>query len=177
MRGTSGRVRRWVLAGAVAGSLVAGTAPGDAATTATAARPTAWAALNHVIAAIPSYEPGSTRWVVSLRFDFWATADWYRDVIYVSPLVPKARLYDVAVHEWSHLLSVRAYDGNVRRARRAMNRWFGGHGLVGAERAADCMAIVQGARWTHYTSCRNRDWRHGARRLVAGRQLKLTRRS
>jgi hypothetical protein len=172
MRWSSGRARRLLLAGVVAGSLLAGTAGGEAATgSASGGRPTSWPALNHVIADIPTYEPGSVRWVVSLRFDFWATADWYRDVIYVSPLVPRDHLYDVVAHEWSHLLSVRAYDGNVRRARRAMNRWFGGHGLVGAERAADCMAIVQGARWTHYTSCRNRDWRHGARRLVAGRKL------
>lgn len=160
------------MASAVVAALVAGTGPGEAATTTDhSGRASAWPALNRVIADIPTYERGAARWVVSLRFDYWATADWYHDVIYISPVVPVTHLYDVAVHEWSHLLSVRAYDGDVRRAKRAMNRWFDGHGMVGAERAADCMAIVQGARWTHYTSCHRHKWRAGARRLVHGRHL------
>jgi hypothetical protein len=138
---------------------------------ASADRPTSWSALNAVIADIPTYEPGATEWQVSARFDFWATADWYQNVIYVNPTVPVDRLYDVVVHEWSHLLSVQAYDGNVRRAKRAMNRWFGGHHLVGAERAADCMARLQGATWTYYTACHKRHWRHGAHRLLNGRRL------
>jgi hypothetical protein len=156
---------------AVAGFLVAG-CPADAAPVALSNdRPTSWSALNAVIADIPTYRAGATDWVVSSKFDFWATADWYRNVIYVNPSVPVDRLFDVVVHEWSHLLSVQAYDGNVRRAKRAMNRWFGGHRLVGAERAADCMARVQGATWTYYTACNKHHWRKGARRLVNGRRL------
>lgn len=134
--------------------------------------PTDWLALNAAIARIPTYDGSSVSWVVSTRYSFWGTADWYNAVLYVNPDVPRDRLYDVVVHEWSHELSVRDYDGDVRRAKRAMNRFFGGDHLVGAERAADCMAILQGAVWTHYTQCRDRHWRHGARRLVNGRRLR-----
>ena len=135
--------------------------------------PTKWKALNAAIARIPTYHRGDARWVVSNKYDYWGTADWYHDVLYVDPDVPVARLYDVAAHEWSHELSVLDYGGRVNRAKRAMNRYFGGHGLVGAERAADCMALEQGAVWTHYTTCRNVHWRAGARRLVNGKHLKF----
>jgi hypothetical protein len=52
-----------------------------------------------------------------------------------------------------------------------MNAWFGGSGLTGPERAADCMAILQGATWTHYTTCTNTHWQAGARLLVSGHRL------
>jgi hypothetical protein len=133
--------------------------------------PTGWSALNAAIARIPTYRSGAARWVVSNKYDFWGTADWYHDVLYVAPGVPVAKLYDVAVHEWSHELSVLDYAGDVAGATRAMNRAFGGHGLTGAERAADCMAILQGARWTHYTTCTNGAWRAAAAKLVAGHRL------
>lgn len=129
------------------------------------------AALAAAVARIPTYTPGAARWVVSSKYDFWGTADWYHDVLYVSPDVPRDKLYDVAVHEWSHELSVLDYGGDVSTATKAMNAWFGGSGLVGAERAADCMAILQGATWTHYTTCTNSEWRRGAAKLVAGKQL------
>jgi hypothetical protein len=146
-------------------------ASSTASASASTKAPTGWSALNTAIAKIPTYHPGDARWVVSSRYAYWGTADWYHDVLYVDPAVPTARLYDVAVHEWSHELSVLDYGGDVRKATHAMNRYFGGTGLVGAERAADCMAIEQGAVWTHYTTCRNVDWRRGARRLVNGRRL------
>jgi hypothetical protein len=135
------------------------------------AGPTHWAALNAAIARIPSYHPGSARWVVSSKFDFWGTADWYADVLYVAPSVPSDRLYDVAVHEWSHELSVLDYAGDVNAAVSAMRRHFGGAGLMGAEYAADCMSKLQGAVWTHYTQCSNSHWRAMARRLLAGKRL------
>lgn len=128
-------------------------------------------ALDAAIARIPTYRPGAARWVVSRAYDFWGTADWYHDVLYVSPDVPMSKLYDVAVHEWSHELSVLDYGGDVAAATAAMNGWFGGSDLTGPERAADCMAILQGARWTHYTTCTNAQWRVGAARLIAGQQL------
>ena len=128
-------------------------------------------ALASAVAKIPTYKPGAARWVVSRAYDFWGTADWYHDVLYVSPDVPLHYLYDVAVHEWSHELSVLDYNGDVATATKAMNAWFGGSGLTGAERAADCMAILQGATWTHYTTCQNAQWRVGAERLVKGLQL------
>jgi len=128
-------------------------------------------ALNRVVARIPTYRAGTVRWVVSRAYAFWGTADWYHGVLYVSPDVPRSKLYDVAVHEWSHELSVLDYAGDVAAATAAMNAWFGGSDLVGAERAADCMSILQGATWTHYTICTNAHWRAGARLLVTGQQL------
>ena len=133
--------------------------------------PTSWSALNAAIARIPTYRSGTARWVVSNKYDFWGTADWYHDVLYVAPGVPVSKLYDVAVHEWSHELSVLDYAGDVAAATRAMNAAFGGSGLTGPERAADCMAILQGAHWTHYTTCTNATWRAAAARLVAGKTL------
>ena len=128
-------------------------------------------ALDAAIARIPTYRPGAARWVVSRAYAFWGTADWYHDVLYVSPDVPITKLYDVAVHEWSHELSVLDYGGDVAAATAAMNEWFGGSDLTGPERAADCMAILQGARWTHYTTCTNAQWRLGASKLIAGQPL------
>ena len=133
--------------------------------------PTGWAALDAAIARIPTYRAGAARWVVSTKYGHWGTADWYHDVLYVAPSVPSGYLYDVAVHEWSHELSVLDYAGDVSAAVKAMDAWFGGSGLTGAERAADCMAIVQGATWTHYTSCGNARWRAAAARLVRGERL------
>jgi len=137
-----------------------------------AAAPTTYrSALMAAVARIPTYRAGAARWVVSRAYAFWGTADWYHDVLYVSPDVPRSKLYDVAVHEWSHELSVLDYSGDVAAATRAMNAWFGGSGLTGPERAADCMAILQGATWTHYTTCTNSHWRSGARLLVSGKRL------
>ena len=133
--------------------------------------PTFTAALMAQVARIPTYRAGMARWVVSRAYDFWGTADWYHDILYVSPDVPRSKLYDVAVHEWSHELSVLDYNGDVAAATAAMNAWFGGSDLTGPERAADCMAILQGATWTHYTTCTNTKWRAGAKLLVSGQPL------
>src|SRR3954452_13665910 len=133
--------------------------------------PTSWPALNAAIARIPTYHAGASRWIVSSRYGHWGTTDWYHDTLYISPTVPGDRLYDVAVHEWSHELSVLDYHGDVDAAVKAMTRYFGGSGLTGAERAADCMARLQGAGWTHYTSCTGRRWRSGAAKLLRGRAL------
>jgi len=145
--------------------------PATVRRTATVAAPTFQQSLDAAITRIPTYRPGAARWIVSRAYDFWGTADWYHDVLYVSPDVPLSKLYDVAVHEWSHELSVLDYAGDVAAATAAMNAWFGGSGLTGPERAADCMAVLQGARWTHYTTCTNAAWRTGAARLIAGQRL------
>ena len=150
------------------------TPPRPAATRRSTTGPTGWAALNDAISRIPSYRPGSVRWVVQAKNGHEGATDWYDHVIYVSPDVPQSRLYSVAVHEWSHMLSVLAYGGDVDAALAAMNARFGGggpRGVTGAENAADCMARLQGASWTHYTACSSADWRAGAQRLVAGRRL------
>jgi len=131
--------------------------------------PTSWSDLNAAIARIPTYRPGIARWAIGgAGGSWWGTADWYRGVIYVNASTPTALLYDVAVHEWSHLLTVRDYGGDVDLTVSALRRAFGGTGILGAERAADCMAIVQGARWTHYTRCTVPAWRAMARRLLRG---------
>jgi hypothetical protein len=137
------------------------------------AGPTHWSALNAAIARIPSYRHGGARWIVSAAFPgWWGTADWYHDTLYIDPSVPVTMLYDVAVHEWSHELSVLDYGGDVDSAVKAMTAWFGGTSdLAGSERAADCMAILQGATHTHYTTCHDSHWRAGAARLLAGERL------
>lgn len=132
--------------------------------------PTDWPELNAAIARIPTYRKGDARWVIQSG-SHWGTADWYTQVIYVTRSIPVADLYSVAAHEWSHLLSVRDYDDDVNAAVAAMRKYFGGSGLLGAERAADCMAILQGATWTAYTSCTDSTWRAGARRLLNGKKL------
>jgi hypothetical protein len=127
--------------------------------------------LAQAIARIPGYRTAEVAWQLQANDGHWGTADWYHDVIWISPRVPANRLYDVVVHEWSHVKSVQDYGGNVDVAVGEMNRYFGGSGLTGAERAADCMARVAGAHWTHYTPCNNSSWRAGAARLLAGGKL------
>lgn len=129
--------------------------------------PTSWPALNHAIRALPGYHPGWARWRVGgAALGWYATTDWYHAVVRVHRSVPKHRLYSVVAHEWSHIVQVRDYGGSVARAVRALHRYYGGHGILGAEYAADCMARLQGATWTHYTACNNRHWLHGAHRLL-----------
>lgn len=132
---------------------------------------TTQAALDVAVRRLPGYPAGTVRWVVSSAYGQWGTADWYNDVVYISPRVPSRLLRSVVIHEWDHILSVRDYGGDVDAAVAAMNQLFGGSGLVGAERAADCMARLSGAAWTHYTACASDTWRAGARLLLAGRQL------
>ena len=120
---------------------------------------------------IPGYRTGDAVWTITPSYGHWGVADLFAGVVYLSPTVPSDRLYDVVAHEWSHLLSVKAYGGDVNGALSAMNTYFGGSNLVGAERAADCMARLLGATWTHYTPCNDAHWRAGARRLVAHERL------
>lgn len=116
---------------------------------------------------LPGYRPGDAVFQVRRGLPSWGIADLRAGRVYVSSSVPASRMYDVVAHEWSHILSVRAYDGDVAAALAAMRETFGGSGMTGAERAADCMAREVGARWTHYTSCQDDDWRAAARRLLA----------
>jgi hypothetical protein len=123
------------------------------------------------VARIPGYRNGDATWVISSAYGHWGMADLGRGIVYVSPRVPANRMYDVVAHEWSHVLSVKPYDFDAMAAVDAMNSYFGGTGLVGAERAADCMARILGATWTHYTLCNNDHWRAGARTLLARKAL------
>lgn len=132
---------------------------------------TTQADLDGAVRRLRGYQPGTVRWVLSSQYGRWGTADWYANVVYISPKVPYRLLRSVVIHEWDHILSVRAYGGDVSAAVTAMNQYFGGSGLSGAERAADCMAIISGATWTHYTTCVSHTWRAGAELLLQGRRL------
>jgi hypothetical protein len=77
----------------------------------------------------------------------------------------------VVRHEYAHVVSVRAYGGQWQTAVSALNRAFGGSGMTGAERAADCMARTIGATWTYHTSCSSSAWRAMAAQLLAGRRV------
>jgi hypothetical protein len=123
------------------------------------------------VARIPGYHKGDATWVISSAYGHWGMADLGRGIVYVSPGVPANRMYDVVAHEWSHVLSVKPYDHDAMAAVRAMNAYFGGSGLTGAERAADCMARILGATWTHYTPCTDAHWRTGARTLLSRQRL------
>jgi hypothetical protein len=157
--------------------LAAGTAgPAAGAAVLELAPKASGSSLRSAVQAIPGYASHRpARWVISSRYDpNWGTADWYRDTIYISPRTPRSMLGAVVRHEWSHELSVRAYGGDVAAAVRAMDRVFAGGrgGLHGAEVAADCMARLLGAHWTHYTSCANAAWRRQAARLLHGQRLR-----
>jgi hypothetical protein len=123
------------------------------------------------VARIPGYHTGDAVWAISSDWGHWGVADLYGGVAYISPTVPADRMYDVVAHEWSHLLMVKAYGGDVMAAIHAANSYFGGSDLTGSERAADCMARELGATWTHYTSCSDSHWRAGARRLLNRQRL------
>jgi hypothetical protein len=130
-------------------------------------------ALNSAIWRIPGYTRGTpVHWVVTSSFGHLGMTNWYTDTIYLSPSIPTWQLDAVARHEYGHILEARAYGGDIPRMITALNRVYGGGGrgnLNGAEMAADCIALVNGANWTHYTTCANPTWRAAARRIIAGR--------
>jgi hypothetical protein len=120
---------------------------------------------------IPGYQSGEAVWAITPGLGNWGLAGMGSSVVYISPTVPSNRMYDVVAHEWSHILSAKVYDNDINSALAAMNAYFGGSGLVGAERAADCMALQLGATWTHYTPCTDAHWRAGATRLLSRQRL------
>ena len=123
------------------------------------------------VARIPGYRSGEAVWIVKSGLGSWGLSAMGGGTVWISTTVPSNRMYDVVSHEWSHILSVKNYDNHTSVALDAMNAYFGGSGLTGAERAADCMAILLGATWTNYTSCTNTHWRDGARRLLNRQRL------
>ena len=138
-------------------------------------RLTGWPALDDAIAGLPEGPARSSiRWVVTSRYGHLGTTDLATATVYISPAVPSGTLPSVVRHEYSHVVSVRAYDGQWQTAVAAMNRSFGGaspRGMGGAERAADCMARALGASWFGYTSCTDPTWRAHAAQLLSGRRL------
>jgi len=133
--------------------------------------PTSWTLLNQAIARIPNYRSGVATWVVTNRYGHWGATDLSNGDIYISPNIPAAKVYAVASHEYAHARTLYNYGWNLAAANVALNRWFGAGDVMARERAADCMAIAQGAAWTNYTSCQNAHWREGSRILLAGKRL------
>lgn len=128
--------------------------------------------LDRQIARIPLYKSQLVRWVVVPDLAVYGVTSLRTRTVYVSPRIPRKLLYSVVAHEWGHIVSTHAYGGNLRASQQAFKNWFGG-GSMGAatERAADCIAVLLGATWTHYTSCRNERWRLGALYLANGMKL------
>jgi hypothetical protein len=123
------------------------------------------------VSRIPGYSSHTpTRWVLTSRYGHYGATDLASGVVYVNPSVPSSLLDSVVRHEWSHVLTMRVYGGDVPGALAGTRAVFGGSGMTGVERAADCMAIQLGATWTHYTSCSDPAWRAAAARLLAGRR-------
>ncbi|MBE3076651.1 MAG: hypothetical protein IMZ75_17255 [Actinobacteria bacterium] len=133
--------------------------------------PTSWTLLNQAIARIPNYRSGVATWVVTNRYGHWGATDLANGDIYISPNIPASKVYSVASHEYAHARTLYNYGWNLPAANVALNPWFGGGDVAARERAADCMAIAQGATWTNYTTCQNDHWRQGARILLAGKRL------
>lgn len=118
---------------------------------------------------IPFYRPELVHWVVRPGLANYGVTNLVTHTVYLSPRIPRRLIYSVVAHEWGHVISTRAYAGDLGAAGQAYLEWFGGASItVAFERAADCVAVILGARWTHYTSCQDSRWRDGARYLAVG---------
>jgi hypothetical protein len=126
--------------------------------------------LDRAVGRIPGYGVHRpARWVLTSRYGHWGATDLGNNTVYISPSVPASKLDSVVRHEWSHILTIRAYGG-VSSALAGTNSVFGGSGMTGVERAADCMARQLGATWTNYTSCSSATWQRAASALLRGRR-------
>ncbi|KQX61923.1 hypothetical protein [Angustibacter sp. Root456] len=126
--------------------------------------------LHQAVARIPRYGAHRpTRWVLTSQYGHYGATDLGSGTVYISPSVPASRLDSVVRHEWAHVLQIRVY-GSASATIAGLNAAFGGSGMTGLERAADCMAVQLGATWTNYTSCSSPAWQRAASRLLAGRR-------
>lgn len=137
-------------------------------------RYTKWAALNDAIVKIPHLNPALVTWKIENK-GAWAATDLNTGTVYVSPTAPVSKLYSIVAHEYGHVLQGVAY-GDYSAAVRALAGWYGTAATnpLALERAADCMALLDGVTWTRYTTCRNTHWRDGARYLLNGHRLPYT---
>lgn len=125
------------------------------------------------IGGLPDYYPGFVHWRLTTDRHY-GTTDWQTNTITISVFTPLNLLYSVVAHEWSHEVQLFDYHPNQVELVQQLNRHFGGRGPSGSrgvEFSADCMAILQGATWMHYTNCDNKTWRHDARLLLEGKKL------
>lgn len=133
--------------------------------------PTSWPALNRAIATIPSYRRGVATWVVDNAYGHYGATNLATRQIHIARTVPTSRLFSVAAHEYGHALTAVNYAGNEAAANAGLARYFRSGTTMNREYAADCMAILMGARWTHYTRCGNARWRFAAATLLHGGRL------
>jgi len=120
---------------------------------------------------IPLYRPELVHWRIYPGLANYGVTNLVTHTVYLSPRIPRRLIYSVVAHEWGHVISTYAYNGDLSAAGRAFQHWYGGSMETAFERAADCVAVQLGATWTHYTSCTDSHWRYGARYLAVGWQL------
>ena len=130
------------------------------------------AGMDAAIARIPNYRQGVVGlWSYTSRYGSYGTANLVTREITVSPRVPANLMFSVVVHEYAHELALHNYGGDWQTSGAAMSQAFGAPVVRAQELAADCMARLQGATWTYYTSCSNASWRASAATLLAGNRL------
>lgn len=170
-RATTGGRENVILARAVlrAPAPTPGPQPAAPATHAAGSSSTGWAALDAAISRIPYYVAGVARWHVADK-GAWGMTVFATGDIYIAPRTPADKLVSVVKHEWAHALTSRIYGGFVG-ATAAADRHFAQSGVPAFEVEADCMALVEGATWTWYSSCGNAHWRADALALLQSRRL------
>jgi hypothetical protein len=124
-------------------------------------------AANWMEALIPAVDPNNeAKWVFE-RNGAWGASDGHTN--FVDPNVPADKRFSVMVHELSHVKQVEVY-GNLSVSAAAMSAIIGaGSSNVSAnEKAADCMALMQGASWINY-GCPD-SLKDAASSILAGRR-------
>jgi hypothetical protein len=133
---------------------------------------TSWWALNRAIARIPNYRRGVVAsWSLDSAYGHYGATNMRTRKIHISRSVPASKLFSVVAHEYAHALTVAIYGGNRQRMNAGLARYFRAGAIRNRENAADCMARLMGAHWTHYTRCTKPRWRAAARILLQGRRL------
>jgi hypothetical protein len=154
---------------------VAATAPAVQVTAVNASRVlpslTSWPALNRAIASIPNYRRGVATWVVDNAYGHYGATNLATRQIHIARTVPSSLLFSVAAHEYAHALTAVNYAGSEAATNAGLARYFRSGTTMNREYAADCMAILMRARWTHYTRCGNARWRFAAATLLHGGRL------
>lgn len=115
--------------------------------------------------------PLGARWVLTEDYGSYGAADLNDLVVYINPRVPVSKIRDVVLHERAHMVQAHLYGQDMDLAGRETLKVYGGGGRwSGLDREADCIALIWGARWTHYTSCGNSAWRDAARATLQGQR-------
>lgn len=100
-------------------------------------------------------------------------ADRYNNDVLLRTSMPSYRLHYVAAHECMHLRQAKAYGGDIAALKKATNKVWGGSGLTGVERSADCMTRAKGIKVTnraYASSCKGKQ-ATATKRLLAGKRI------